>query len=179
MHWGQGYNPFRGTSLIVGSRTPVFCLTGSWPVSPALVSWGWNRGWGSLQKKQQSGVGEGGGLGSELLESSLLTPPSFSLPPGAVGAEGEAHPGGMGEGKVRGGAKGSDFLGALEHLTLCKAISSTPLVLFRSLVALEVGTIASIFKTVRGREVTCPTAHSQRVSALGFKVRSEPKGGLF
>ena len=31
---------------------------------------------------------------------------------------------------MRGGAKGSDFLGALEHLTLCKAISSTPLVLF-------------------------------------------------
>lgn len=63
-------------------------------------------------------------------------------------AEGEAHPGGMGKGKVRGGARGSDFHGALEHLTLsAKLLRPLPL----SLVALEVGMIASIFKTVTGR----------------------------
>lgn len=42
-------------------------------------------------------------------------------------AEGEARLGGMGEGKERGGARGSDFHGALEHLTLSSAKLFPPL----------------------------------------------------
>lgn len=36
----KGITLFRGMSLILGSRTPIFSLAGSWPVSSALVSLG-------------------------------------------------------------------------------------------------------------------------------------------